>query len=213
MWLAGAIAAIALLLSNVTSILSNLRKLPEEWGKTSDQFWEWNGEYDAWKGYWTTTPEGIADVGDLHLSDGGFRLQIDEVADGKFTGLIETAEICSKVPFFEMLMIEGTIDSASQADAKVWDVVGGHRRDFAEIVLERQSDVIIVRPENDPMGIFAASTRIARDPGNVFGEHEQVALCPDKQMQLIRRALEIVERRNGEAAVVDNSAAAKAAER
>lgn len=212
-WLTGAIAAVALLLTNVSSILTNLRNLPGEWEKTSDQFWEWNSEYDAWKGYWTTASEGAVDIGDLNLSDGGFRLQIDEVTDGVFTGSIETAGICEKAPYFDMLMIEGTIESASHADAKVWDIVGGHRQEFAEISLERLGDSIVVRPENDPLGIFPVSTQIARDPGDFFGEHEQLALCPDKRAQFVQRALESVEQREADAAAVDNATTAKPAER
>ncbi len=196
-WLAGALTALALLLSNLTSILSNARELPEEWGKTSGQFWDWYGEYDAWKGEWTTSPEGIVDGGDLQLSKIGFRLQIDETGGGSIVGSIETPGICQKIPYFEMLMVEGTIDNASRAEAKLWDIVGGHRREFARVLLERNDDVMIVKPLADPAGVIPASTRIARDPGNAFGEQEAGGLCPDKRMKFVEDALKGANAANG----------------
>lgn len=189
LWLTGALAAVALLLTNLTSILTDARGLPGEFEKTSDQFWQWYGKYEAWKGYWTSSPEGDVTVGDLQLSDAAFLLEIDTEADGTFAGWIETPGICDKVPFFETLMIDGTISSASRAEANVWDSVGGQRRVFARIALERDGEVITVRPIEDPAGIFPKATRIGRDPGNVFGEHEENPICPDKAANLIERAL------------------------
>lgn len=188
-WLAGALTAVALVLSNLTSILSDARELPAEWEKTSSQFWNWHGDYDAWKGEWTTSPEGIVDSGDLQLSQGEFRLQIDEARGGSIRGSIETPGICGKIPYFETLMIEGTIESASRAEAQIWDIIGGHRREFARIVLERDDDVMIVKPLTDPAGLIPASTQIARDPGNAFGEQEDGGLCPNKRMEFVEDAL------------------------
>lgn len=189
LWLTGALAAVALLLTNLTSILTDARGLPGEFQKTSDQFWQWYGEYEAWKGYWTNSPESDVTAEDLQLSHTAFRLEIETAADGTFAGWIETPGICDKVPFFETLMIDGTIDSASRSEANIWDSVGGHRRVFARVALERDGDVITVRPTDDPGGIFSKATRIGRDPGNVFGEHEEIPICPDKAAKLIERAL------------------------
>lgn len=189
-WLAGTLTAVALLLSNLTSILSDARELPAEWEKTSSQFWKWHGDYDAWKGEWTTSPEGIVDSGDLQLSQSAFRLRIDEARGGSIVGSIETPGICSKIHYFEKLMIEGTIESASRAEAQIWDIIGGHRREFARIVLERDDNVMIVKPLTDPAGLIPASTRIARDPGNAFGEQENGGLCPTKRMKFVEDALE-----------------------
>lgn len=198
-WLVGTLATVALLLSNLTSILSDARDLPGEFEKTSDKFWAWYGEYEAWRGHWNDSPEGVANTGDMRLSQGAFRLEIDEVTDGSFTGSLETPGICEKVPFFETLMIDGTIDSASRAKANVWDIVGGYRREFARISLEREGDVITVSPIDDPGDIFPEATRIGRDPGNFFGEHEQTGLCPDKAAKLIERALKKIDAKDAAA--------------
>jgi hypothetical protein len=103
LWLLGAIAALALLLTNINSILRNVRNLPGEWRQTSDQFFKWYGEYDAWKGQWTNNPEGFVDAAELRLSDEDFRINIDESSDGNIGGTIETKGICEKTPIFEEL--------------------------------------------------------------------------------------------------------------
>lgn len=53
------IAALAFLLTNMISILSSSRALPAEVQKSSDQFFNWYGDYAAWKGNWTNFPEGL----------------------------------------------------------------------------------------------------------------------------------------------------------
>ena len=66
-WLLGVVAGLALLLGNITSILTNARALPSEVRKTSDQFFGWYKDYDGWRGRWTNNPEGLVDAVELNL--------------------------------------------------------------------------------------------------------------------------------------------------
>jgi hypothetical protein len=164
LWFAGSVAALALLLSNVNSILSNARVLPGEVQKTSDQFFEWYGDYEAWKGQWTNNPEGFVDMAELNLSSEDFRVNIDETAGGRIGGTIETKGICEKTPIFEELLIDGSISSARKATIEAFDFIGGYRRNFAKLTLRRDGYVMTVIPVDDPSGLFAKKTRIAHYP-------------------------------------------------
>lgn len=193
-WFVGSIAALALLLTNINTILSNLRLLPSEVRKTSDQFHEWYGEYDAWKGHWSSFPEGLVNMEALNLSDEDFRIDIDETKEGIISGTIETTSICDKTPVFQELLLEGEISSAGHARADVFDFIGGHRRVFARIRLLRDDYIMTIVPEDDPAGLFSKGTRIARDPNEFGGVGDRPSICGDKRekffMEAVRRAEE-----------------------
>jgi hypothetical protein len=195
LWFLGTIAALALLLTNINSILSNVRALPGEAGKTSEQFSEWYGEYDSWKGHWTNFPEGLVDMAELNLSQEDFRIDINETKDGTIVGTIETKGICEKTPLFEEFLIEGSISSASKARINVFDYIDGHRRVFAKLTLRRDGNVITVIPDVDPMGVFAAETRIALDADEFKGADDQQRLCAGKREKFIMKALDKVRQK------------------
>jgi hypothetical protein len=184
-----AIGALALLLTNVNSILSSSRMLPEEAKKTSDQFWNWYADYAAWKGYWTNFPEGFANMEEMNLSKEDFRLNISDTANGAISGTIETRRICDNVPYFERLLVDGTISSSGLAEISIFDFVGGFRRNFARLQLKRDDYMMSVIQLHDPVGLFAKETRIARAPLDLIGPDDLEALCGDKQIKFIQGAL------------------------
>lgn len=180
LWVVGSVGALALLLTNINSILQNARALPGEVRKTSDQFYEWYGEYEAWRGHWTSNPEGLVDAAELNLSNEDFRLNIDETRGGSIVGWIETRGICDKVPVFQELLVDGSIASASRANVQVFGFIGGHRRPFASLALRRDGNVMTVIPEDDSSGIFAKETRIALDPDEMEVSESLGPLCAGK---------------------------------
>jgi hypothetical protein len=183
------IAALALVLGNVNSILSNARALPGEFRKTSDQFFDWYGEYKAWEGHWTNFPEVFVDMKEMNLSDEGFRLNIDGSDNGELGGTIETRGICDNIPYFDQLMFDGTISSSGRADIDVFDYVGGYRRNFAKLKLKRNDYIMTVVPLDDPGKIFSPETRIARAPPDLVGTDLLEPFCKDKRYKFIRDAL------------------------
>jgi len=187
------IAAIALFLTNVISILSSSRALPAEVQKTSDQFFNWYGDYAAWKGYWTNFPEGFVDMEEMNLSKEDFRLNIEQTKGGSISGTIETRGICDKVPYFDQFLVDGSISSWSRAEIEIFDYVGGYRRNFARLKLKRDDYIIAVIPLEDPAGIFAEETRIARAPPDLIGSDGHEALCGDKRFKFVRDALKKVQ--------------------
>lgn len=189
-WLLGMIAGLALLLTNVTSILSNARALPGEVRKTSDQFSGWYGDYQGWKGRWTNDLEGMVDAAGLSLSSQPFRIDIDDTASGDIVGTLETKGICDKLPLFENLLVDGSISSSKYATIHVFDFIGGYRREFAVLRLEREGQVMRVTPLADHARVFARESRIARDPEGIGGPDNREAICPGKRAKFIERALE-----------------------
>lgn len=188
-----AIAAIAFLLTNIDSILSNARALPSEVQKTSDQFFNWYGDYAAWKGYWTNFPEGIVNLEEMNLSKDDFRLNIDESKDGYIIGTIETRGICEKVPYFDIFLIDGTISSSSKAEINIYDYLGGFRRDFARLRLKRDDYIMTAIPIADPDEMFPAEARIARASPDLIGSEDHEALCDAKKSEFILDSKKISE--------------------
>ncbi len=198
LWLLGVIAGLALLLTNVTSILSNARALPGEIRKTSDQFSGWHGDYQGWKGRWTNDPEGLADAAGLKLSSQPFRVDIDDTASGDIVGTLETKGICDKLPLFESLLVDGSISNSKRATIHVFDFIGGYRREFAVLRLEREGHVMRVTPLADPAGVFARESRIALDPEGIGGADNREAICPGKREKFIKRALKKAGKRSAQ---------------
>lgn len=194
-WLliAGSITALALMLTNIGTILTNLRSLPNEIQMTSDQFFNWYGDYSAWKGHWSSYPEGRIDIAELNLASEPFRLNIDESGSGQIVGTIETRGICSKARYFEALLIDGTISNSRNASASVFNYVGGYRRSMANVHLRREGTVITVLPIDDPLGIFSKETRIALDPDELGVSQNLDPICPTKSEAIIKRALDKVK--------------------
>lgn len=184
------VAAVAVLLGNINSILASSRALPGELGKTADQFSEWYGDYDGWKGHWTTNGEGYVDAAEMRLSSEKFELRIDEVKDGEIAGTIETQGICEKTSMFDQLMVEGQILSSRSADIVVFEIIEGHKRPFAILDLRRNGDVLTIDPVDDPAKIFVPNTRVARDL-NVFDDPDAgLTICPQKREEFIKGAVE-----------------------
>lgn len=184
-WFVGSVAALALLLANINSILANVRELPGEVRKTSDQFFDWYGDYPAWRGHWTNFPEGFVDIDQMNLSEDDFRIDIDETTQGQIVGSIETKGICDKTPIHERLLIDGTISSARTAKISVFEFVGGYRRDFASLNLRRDGIIMTVTPDEDPGAIFAKEARIANSPDGLVGIEDREPLCAGKEANFI----------------------------
>jgi hypothetical protein len=104
------------------------------------------------------------------LSDEKFHLNIEVNEDGQIQGWIESDGICEGVPIFEILMVDGEITGSTSAELNVWDLIGGYRREFAKLQVERQNFIMEIRPLDDPSGIFHPVTRIGRDPDEFLGE-------------------------------------------
>lgn len=180
-WFSGFVTALALALASVISILSDARALPGEWQKTSDQFFEWYGEYAAWKGHWTSNPEGYVDAAEMSLSNEDFRINIDETDGGRIAGTIETKGICDKTGIFEELLFDGSISSSGRAKIEAFEVIDGYRRVFARLTLRRDGIVMTVIPEADPSGLFSKETRIALDPNEFGGAEDKEPICRGKR--------------------------------
>lgn len=183
------VGAVALLLSQLTSIVTDARRFPAEVTKTTDQLFEWYGAYDEWKGRWTYFPEGNVGMADMKLTTEPFHLMIDTSAGGDIGGSIETKGICERAPYFDTLLIEGKIGSASKAEVDVFDYVGGHKQLFAKIALRRTAGEMVVQPVEDPLGMFQKETRIALAPTDLTDTYDFEHICPEKRWKIIHKAL------------------------
>lgn len=150
---------VAAILMNGPTMLENLQKLPGTAKATWSQFMSWRGEDKAWTGIWSSSAEGYVDSADMNLSEVHLRLEIT-VTEGQLDGTIATKSICKAVPF-SFILLEGTT-SGQRADVRVFDIIGGKRREFAHLDLRRDGSVMVVAARTDYLSLFPKESRIAR---------------------------------------------------
>ena len=86
----------AILLKGPT-LLQNARILPAEVRQTASQFQSWAKDDAAWTGHWSSFPEGIVDMADMHLSNVDMQITI-WASQGDIDGTIATKSICRSIP-------------------------------------------------------------------------------------------------------------------
>ncbi|WP_300578265.1 hypothetical protein [Phenylobacterium sp.] len=184
-------AALGAVLLNINPILSNVRQLPSEVQKTSDQFSSWYYQDAAWSGRWINDPEGYVDGADLNLSSE--RMAIDmNVTNGIIGGTIATPQICDAIPFFDFRLIRGRVNATrTSARVVVWDIFEGHRRDVAAVDLKLDGSVMTVVPKEGSVTLFPAKARIAFDPG----ETPSAPFCEGRQAAIERTMEEMLKAR------------------
>ncbi len=158
----GICTVIAAVLINGPQALRNSRILPAEASKTISQFRSWVKEDAEWTGRWTAHPEGYADLEDMQLSNVDLEIVI-WATEGRIDGTIATKRICKEFPTYNYIILEGSVFGDS-ANVTAWDIIGGHRVEFAKLTLKRNRYLMTVTPTAGNKDWFPASARIARDP-------------------------------------------------
>ena len=158
----GIFAILGAILINGPEALRNSRILPLEASKTISQFRSWVKEDSDWTGRWTAHPEGFVDLADMQLSNVDLEIII-WATEGRIDGTIATKRLCKELPIFNYILLEGSVFGNS-AKVTAWDIVGGHRVEFARLTLERDGYLMTVTPTAGNKEWFPVSARIARDP-------------------------------------------------
>jgi len=156
----------ALLLKGPT-LLQNARILPEEVRQTVSKFLSWVKEDEVWTGHWSSFPEGHVDMADMHLSDVDMQITI-WASQGNIDGTIATKSICRSIPVWNYVLLRGQV-SGNAAHVIAWDIVLGHKTDFAKLTLVREGHVITVTPTAGRKDWFPTTARLGRhaaDPGS-----------------------------------------------
>jgi hypothetical protein len=138
--------------------------------QTASQFQSWAKEDEAWTGHWSSFPEGIVDMADMHLSDVDLQITI-WASQGNIDGTIATKSICRSIPVLNYVLLRGEV-SGNTAHVIAWDIVQGHKTDFAELDLIRDGDVITVVPTSGRKDWFPATARLGRHPSESGTEPE-----------------------------------------
>ncbi|MCT8283564.1 hypothetical protein [Xanthomonas translucens] len=144
------------------NLLQNARILPSEVRQTTSQFQSWAKEDASWTGNWTSFPEGIVDMADMHLSNVDMQITI-WASQGDIDGTIATKSICKSIPVLNYVLLRGKV-SGDTAHVVAWDIVQGHKTDFAELTLVRDGGVITVRPTSGRKEWFPLAARLGRHP-------------------------------------------------
>lgn len=151
----------AILLKSPT-LLQNARILPSEVRQTASQFQSWIKEDVAWTGHWSSSPEGIVDIADMRLSNVDMQITI-WASQGNIDGTIATKNICRSIPTLNYVLLRGEV-SGNTAHVTAWDIVQGHKTDFAQLRLVRDGDVITVTPSFGHKDWFPEIARLGRHP-------------------------------------------------
>lgn len=151
----------AILLKGPT-LLQNARILPSEVRQTASQLQSWIKEDTAWTGHWLSSPKGIVDIADMRLSNVDMQITI-WASQGNINGTIATKNICRSIPALNYVLLRGEV-SGNTAHVTAWDIVQGHKTDFAQLRLIRDGDVITVTPSSGRKDWFPETARLSRHP-------------------------------------------------
>lgn len=143
-------------------MLANSQRLPGLFAQTKEKFFSWYHDDKEWSGVWTSYPEGIGNLEDMHLSKVDLRIEV-EARQGDIGGMIGTGALCEAVPLMNFAMLEGSV-SGSTAKVVAWDTVGGRRINYAALRIDRDGDVITVTPIEGVVRLFPATARLGRHP-------------------------------------------------
>lgn len=188
-WLVGFVTLTGALLLNITTVLANLRELPEELRKTEDQFSTWYFEDDEWDGYWTSSPEGYVDGAGRRLTPEDFAIKL-AIDKGQIDGMISTRPICDTVPAFDYILLRGDVDwFGDSASVIAFDFFEGRQVDIAELRLHRDGIVMEVEPVEEEVSLFSQS-RIAKD---AISESWPNEFCEGKRARLVETLRKLPE--------------------
>ena len=95
-------------LLNAPTILENVRKLPASIVRTKAQYLSWLHSDSEWTGKWSSSPEGIVDMEDMHLSNVDMQITI-WASQGGIDGTIATKKICKEIPLFDFVLLKGQV--------------------------------------------------------------------------------------------------------
>lgn len=152
------------------NLLQNARILPAEIRQTASQFLSWAKDDADWTGHWSSFPEGIVNMADMHLSDVDMQITI-WAKEGSIDGTIATKSICKSIPVLNHVLLRGEV-SGTTADVIAWDIVQGHKTDFAQLRLARDGHVITVTPLTGRKEWFPATARLGKHPPELGKEPE-----------------------------------------
>ncbi|OZB82717.1 MAG: hypothetical protein B7X28_03215 [Halothiobacillus sp. 13-55-253] len=175
----------AILLEGPT-LLQNTRILPGEVRQTVSDFQSWAKEDSAWTGHWSSFPEGIVDMADMRLSDVDMQITL-WASQGDIDGTIATKSICRSIPVLNYVLLRGEV-SGNTAKVIAWDIVHGHKTDFAELKLVRDGEVVTVTPTSGRKDWFPTTARLGRHPGESGAEPEpDQTFCDEERKALFNK--------------------------
>lgn len=164
------------------TMLQNARILPNEIQKTSDQFHSWVKEDSEWTGHWSSFPEGMVDMADMNLSDVDLQITI-WAKNGRIDGTIATKKICQSIPVLDYVLLRGEV-SGNKAEVIAWDIVGGHKKEFASLTLVRDGYLMTVAPKAGMTSWFPQSAKIARRPRDNEDPKPDSTFCAKEKQAL-----------------------------
>jgi hypothetical protein len=176
---------VSTILLNGPIMLQNARILPKEVIETKKQFKSWIKEDKEWTGHWSSFPEGIVNMGDLNLSDVDMQITIWS-SEGYIDGTIATKKICKSIPVFNYILLRGEVNGDT-ARVIAWDIIQGHKTDFAELTLQRDEEVLTVTPVSGQMTWFPESARLGRTPRKAGAEPEpDQSFCTEERKEFFK---------------------------
>jgi len=119
---------------------------------------------DAWTGTFDKYPEGLADMSSLGISTNvNAALEIEVVEGNRLDGRIWWQGSCDFGGPYSGLLLDGKIKlGGSSAHVIIWELVGGHRVEIAEGLLE--VDELIIRFKKFLISLGLNESVIAKNP-------------------------------------------------
>lgn len=146
-------------------VLEYVPKVPPLYQQARDTILSWYYDDVEWSGLWSSFPEGTVDMEDMQLSDTDLKM-VMQSKNGEIEGAITTKLICHDIPFNDYVLLRGHVSMFNKsAEIVAWDLVLGHKTDFALLNLKLSDDLVVtVTPVDGLKKWFPSSVRIGKHP-------------------------------------------------
>lgn len=141
--------------------VTQLELLPSKVAHAKEQFLTWYHDDGEWAGVWSGSPEGVVDAKDMHLSEDSDLFMELTANQGQLGGMVGTKKLCPLSPLVGYALLEGKV-SGNTGTVVVFDIVGGARRNYAQLTLRREDGVITVTPSEGHPELFSGPARLGR---------------------------------------------------
>lgn len=151
--------ALGWMLTNSTAVMTNLREFPDLANDLKNQVLAWYYADQEWTGAWSDDVEGIIGENPLTGTLAQIRLSAEH---GEIGGEISTKQLCARFPFYNFVMLEGSL-SFGKFRGVGWDYISGERITLFSFKMRRVGNSIMeISPIMDPYHLLPEKMVLAR---------------------------------------------------
>ncbi len=181
--------ALGWMLTNSTAVMTNLREFPDLATSLKNQILAWHFDDQGWTGAWSDEVEGMIGENPLTHTMAQIRLSAEH---GEIGGEISTKQLCARFPFYNFVMLEGSL-SFGKFRGVGWDYLAGERVTLFTFKMRRiDNSFMEIIPIQDPAHLLPEKMVLARlasgnYPAGMRAGTEQKEYCKEERKSASER--------------------------